>query len=624
MTEFRLPRRAFLAATGSAALAALLPGRAFADSPTGVKLHGLSAFGDLKYPKDFPHLDYVNADAPKGGTFNFSPPNWGYNQSVLTFNTLNAFSLRGDGPPRIEMCFDSLMGSALDEPDAVYGLLAESVTLSDDRNSFEFSLRPEAKIHDGTPLTARDVAFTFDTFKEFGHPTLMLSLTEMTEAKALDDRTFRLTFSGQQSARTILNAVGFPIISSAYYTENKFDSSQMKPPLGSGPYKVGRVSAGQWIEYDRVEDYWGRDLPINRGLYNFDRIRIEFYRDRQAAFEAFKKGDILYRQEATARIWATGYDFPALNAGKVIKRDFPSDLRPSMQGTAINQRRERFKDIRVRRALNLCFDYEWTNRNLFFGLYERSQSCFEKSEFKAEGSPSPEELALLEPFREELPLEVFGDAVIQPVSDGSGRDRKLLGQASKLFAEAGWKRSGNMLRNEKGESLDVEMLVDDDSFVRLVGPWVENLKAVGVNATIRMVDSAQYEARQRDFDYDLFMQALSFSPTPTRDEVENVFHSRAATISGTRNLPGTASPAVDALINAIGAADNRETLTVAMRALDRVLRARQDWIPNWFSPNHRAAFWDMFGFKEPKPDYGFPVEAMWWFDKDKAAAIGKG
>jgi len=619
-----LPRRDFLALGGAVAAVALLPGRAFATIPTSVKLHGLSAFGDLKYKPDFTHFDYVNVDAPQGGTFNFSPPNWGYNQSPLTFNTLNSFSVKGDAPPRMGMCFDSLMTRALDEPDAVYGLIADGVTIADDRNSFEFSLRPEARFHDGTPLTAEDAAFSFKLFKDKGHPDLSLSLTHLEDAVAVGPHTLRLTFSGKQSARTILNIVEFPILSKAFYTANPFDSSQLNPPLGCGAYKVGRWSAGAWIEYERVADYWGKDLPVNRGQNNFERIRIEFYQDRTAGFEAFKKGEITYREEFTSRVWATAYDFPAFTAGKVIKHEFPAETLPSMQATAVNQRREHFRDSRVRQAIALCFDFEWTRRNFFYGSYERSQSCFEKSDFRAEGLPSPQELALLEPLRDQLPVEVFGEAVVQAVSDGSGRDRKLLGKAAKLLAEAGWKRSGDFVANDKGERLSAEFLVDDETFVQVYSPWVANMKAVGIDATIRLVDSAQYQLRQSTFDFDLISAAFSFSATPTRDDLEIFFHSSTAKVSGSRNLSGVSSPAIDALIDAVGAAKDRESLTVAVRALDRALRARRDWIPSWFLANHRSAYWDMFGFPEQKPDFGFPVEALWWLDKGKAAKIGKG
>ncbi len=619
-----LPRRDFLTLGAAAGAAALLPGAAFSASPTGTGLHGLSVFGDLKYPPDFKQFDYVNPDAPKGGAFNFPPPNWAYNQSPFTFNTLNSFTLKGDAPPRMELCFDALMARALDEPDAIYGLLAESVTISEDRNSFDFALRPQARWHDGTPLTAQDVAFSLTLYKEKGHPDLLLPLTELDEARALDAGTVRLRFSGRQSSQTLLTIATMPIVSRAYYSDNDFEAGRMTPPLGSGPYKVGRVSAGQFIEYERVADYWGVDLPVNRGQDNFGRIRIDFYRDRQAAFQAFKKGDTTFREEFVARVWATGYDFPALKQGKVVKREFPGEKWPAMQAIAINQRRERFRDVRVRRALDLCFDFEWTKRTLFAGSYERSQSNFERSDFRAEGLPSPQELALLEPFRAELPPEVFGEPVMQPVSDGSGRDRKLLGQAAKLLAEAGWKRVSGFVVNDKGERLVVEILAEDDSLVRITSPWADNMKAVGIDASVRLVDSNQFEERQNTFDFDLNLVAVSIGATPSADSLETLYSSRAADRPGTRNYPGTRSPAIDALVAAAGAARSRDELVTALRALDRVLRARLDWIPTYYLANHRAAYWDMFGFVEQKPDYGFPVEALWWFDKDKAAKIGKG
>lgn len=618
-----LSRRSLLSLGGAAAAAAFLPGRAFAATPTETKLHGLSAFGDLKYPADFPHFAYVDAGAPKGGTINFAPPNSTYNQSFLTFNTLNSLVLKGDSPPRTEYCFDSLMISALDEPDAVYGLLAKSVTLSADRNAFTFDLRPEARWHDGTPLTAADIAFSLKLFRQKGHPNLSEALRWMTDAVALDASTLKLTFDGKQSSQNILAIVQMPIVSLAYYTANDFETATMTPPLGSGPYRIGRVSAGQYVEYDRVADYWGRDLPVNRGLYNFDRIRIDFYQNRQAAFEAFKKGDTHFREEFTARVWATGYDFPALKEGKVVKREFPGEKWPDMQAVALNQRRPQFADVRVRRAVDLCFDFEWTQRTLFFGSYERAQSNFQKSDYEAQGQPSPQELALLEPFRAELPAEVFGEPRLQPVSDGSGRDRKLLGEAAKLLAEAGWKRSGDLVVNGKGERLAVEILAEDDGLVRLFTPWMEKMRMIGIDATIRQVDQAQYEQRQNSYDFDFILLHWMVGATPTEDSLEILYHSNSAERPGMRNYPGTKSPAVDALIAAAGRAGNREELVTALRALDRVLRARLDWIPTYYLANHRVAYWDMFGFVDPKPDYGFPVEILWWFDHEKAVKIGK-
>lgn len=623
MSVAGIDRRAFMALGGAAFAAPFLPRVALAQLQTGTPLHGISAFGDLKYGPDFTHFDYANPDAPKGGRFNFSVPNWGYNQSVLTFNTLNSFVPRGDAPPRMELCFDSLMAGSLDEPDSAYGLLAETITIADDRNSFTFKLRPQARFHDGSKLTAEDVAYSFNLFKEKGHPSLVLPLSEMTEAVAEDEATFRIAFNGNQSSRTIFSVIAMPIVSKVFYEENPFDASQLKPPLGSGPYKVGRVNAGQTIEYDRVEDYWARDLPVMRGLFHFDTIRIEFYRDRNAAFEAFKKGDIQFRQEFTARTWATGYDFPAITDGRVVKREFPSELSPSMQAWALNQRREKFADPRTRQAIGMCFDFEWTNRNLFYDAYARSNSVFEKSEFRAEGTPSEAELALLEEFRSDIPEEAFGEAVVAPTSDGSGRDRRLLREARRLLMEAGWQADGRVLRNAAGQPLTVEYLIQDEVFIRSGSPFVENMRQIGIDASIRQVDSAQYQARQIDFDFDLVGMAASFGATPTRDSLANFFHSRSADLPGTRNYSGTKSPALDALIERAGKAETRDDLVVTLKVMDRILRARHDWIPNWHAPNHRAAYWDMFGFKDPKPDYGFPVEALWWYDEEKAKSIGR-
>jgi microcin C transport system substrate-binding protein len=619
-----LKRRTFLGFLGGAAAAAAFPASGRAAVKRGVPLHGLSAFGDLKYRPDFQHFGYASPEAPKGGLFNFSPPDWAYNQNVETFNTLNSFVPNSDAPPRMELCFDSLMVRAIDEPDAIYGLLAESVTVSDDGKSYVFRLRPNIRFSDGSPLTAEDVAFTYNLFKEKGHPSLLLPLRFMKDATADDPLTVRLAFSGRQSDRTILSVATFPIVSKTFFSKNPFDGSQLNPPLGSGPYKVGAFRAGQSINYERRGDYWGEDLPVNRGLRLFGTIRIEFYRNRDAGFEAFKKGNVLYREEFTSKTWATEYDFPAVREKRVVKRTFPAEKQPSMQAWAMNIRRPRFRDVRVRRAIGLCFDFEWTRRNLFYGSYDRSQSLFERSDFKATGLPSAAELKLLEPLRGKVPDEVFGEPYMQPVSDGSGRDRKLLRRAFTLLGQAGWQRQGSFLVDEGGERLKLELMVNDPVFIRVEQPFVDNMRAIGLDASIRLVDSAQYQERLSKFDFDMVGIAARFSATPTREELAHYFSSEAADTPSSRNLPGTADPAVDTLIDAVGRAASRDELTTAMRALDRVLRAREDWIPNWYLANHRTAFWDMFGFREKKPDYGFPVEILWWADEKRAKAIGKG
>ncbi len=618
-----LSRRQFIAAGAAAMAVPFVPGKGLANIRTGTPLHGLSAFGDLKYPEGFTRFDYATPEAPRGGVFNFQPGYWFFNQNLLTFNTLNSFVRMGDAPPRMELCFDMLMTRAYDEPDAIYGLLAETVTVSEDRNSFTFKLRPEARFHDGTPLTAEDIAYSYMLIKEKGHPQLQLPLAELERAVADAPDSVRLEFSGRQAQRNILGVVTYPVFSRASVEKNGFDSSRLVPLLGSGPYKVGKFSAGRYIEYERVEDYWAQNLGPRRGFNHFDRIRIDFYRDRNAGFEAFKKGDTLWREEFTARTWATGYDFPAIREGRVLQVGIPSEKRPSLYGLVINQRREQFRDARVREAVGLCFDFEWTNRNLFYGAYTRSHSFFQNSPYMAQGLPSEAERTLLEQFRGDVPEAAFGEAVMQPVSDGTGRDRKNLREARRLLTEAGWTPRDGILHNEKGTRLTLEYLVRDEIFLRTDAGFTENLRALGVDASIRLVDASQYQSRQVGFDFDMVSMAIGLDPTPDVDGLEQLFHSRSAGLEGSWNLSGTADPAIDELIGIAGKASTREELTVTLKVLDRVLRARREWIPNWHAANHRVAHWDMFGYSAEKPDYFFPVESLWWYDAEKAKAIGK-
>jgi microcin C transport system substrate-binding protein len=581
-------------------------------------------FGDLKYPPGFTQFDYVNPNAPKGGRINFQPPYWYFNQNTQTFNTLNTFVLKGDAPPRMELIFDTLMASAGDEPDSIYGLIAETVDVSEDGNVFTFHLRPAARFHDGSPLTAEDVAFSLMLLKEKGHPNISQVIREMVKAEAKDPQTAVVTLSGKQNRYTILTVAAQPIFSKAYYTARDFEASTLEPPLGSGGYKVGAVSAGRSIEYQRVPDYWGKDLPVNVGTNNFDVIRIDFYKERQAAFEAFKKGDITFREEFTSITWAQDYNFPAVVAGKVKKSEFPVELRPAMQGWLFNTRRAKFRDPRTRLAIGLAFDFEWTNRNLFFNSYQRLASYFEKSDFAATGTPSPEELKLLEPFRADLPPEVFVEPYVPPKTDGSGSDRKMLKQAADLLAAAGWKAMGNELVDEEGAPLEVEFLIDAAVFERVISPYAGNLKRIGVQATIRQVDPVQYEARQNEFDFDVIGVALSMSATPL-DGLPQFFSSVAADTKGSYNYPGIKEKAVDAILAGFPKIGSREELIAHTRAIDRILRARHYWVENWYLPVHWVGHWDVFGWPaKKKPDYGFTPETTWWYDKDKAAKTGIG
>jgi len=616
-----LTRRAALKLGSAAAACASLTPFAWAAGKTG--LHGLSTFGDLKYAPGFKQFDYVRADAPKGGRMNFQPSNRALNQSFQTFNTLNAFVLKGDSPPRIELTFDTLMTRASDEPDAHYGLVAESVDVADDLSTYTFHLRPEAHFNDGTPLTAEDVVFSLLLLKDKGHPNISEPLQPMTKAEALDAHTVMVTLSAARNRQTILGIAGdAPIFSKVYYTAHEFDSSSLDAPLGSGPYKVGNLAGGRFIEYERVADYWGKDLPVNVGFSNFDVIRIDFFTERQAAFEAFKKGEITFREEFTSITWAQQYDFPALIAGKVKKTtEFPSEKRPALQGFYINARKAKFADPRTRLALGLGFDFEWANPNLFFGSYARLASLFGTSDFGASAPPDAAELAILEPFRASLPPEVFDAPYVPPKTDGTGRDRAILKQASDLLAAAGWKQIGNQIVDDEGAPLTVEILIDADVYVRILSPYVNNLKALGIDATIRQVDPAQYQSRDDAFDFDIVLEAFSFGATPL-DGLDQFYSSKAADQPGSRNYSGIKEPAVDAALAQLPAVASREELITITRIIDRVVRAKHYWIPAWYLANHRTAYWDIFGHPAAKPDYAFVPETTWWFDSDRAKAIG--
>ncbi len=618
-------RREFIkTALGSAAALGFagLPAMSLASNPTGVKLHGLSSFGELKYPAGFDAFGYAVPEAPQGGEFRFAPSYWYFNQNVQTFNTLNSFVLKGEAPPRMEYCFDTLMVWAIDEPDALYCSLANSVEISADRNSYRFELRPQARFHDGSPVTAADVVFSYMTMKEEGHPQISVDLAELAEAVAIDERTVELRFSGKQSDRAILSiANSVPILSATFHAELPFSEHVMETPLGSGPYKVGRFSPGIFIEYVRRDDYWAKDLGFARGLDHFDTLRIDFFRERQAAFEAFKKGEVRWREEFTSKVWASEYNFPAVDRGDVIKVEIPGETRPSLQGWAVNTRRSKFADPRTREAISLAFDFKWTNENLFFGIYTRSHSVFEQSPFAASGKPDLDELALLEPLRTELPEAVFGDAVMQFETDGSGRDRRALRKAGQLLDEAGWKRQDGVYVRDSGERLEIEFLIRSQVFERILGPYAENLRTIGIPAQIRLVDPSQFQARMEAFDFDIAGLAFSMSATPTRESMRQFFHSEAADREGSNNYPGVRLAPLDSLIDRIGEADDREKLETVLKAVDRVLRAHYFWIPNWHSANHRVATWNMFGWGPVKPDYFFPVERLWWFDTDKAAML---
>lgn len=603
----RITRRTALKLTGGAALALGAPLRLGA--ATG-RRHALAVFGDALHGPDFTHFGYVNPEAPRGGELRMIPPGWMTNQNPDTFNTFNMLILRGDSPPFMQLCQTSLMVRGLDEPDAVYGHIAEAVEIDGLRHAF--ALRPEATFSDGSPITAEDVAFSYDILRRQGHYEYVPPLDDVASVEAADPRTAVITFRDTASTRMPPLIATYPIVSKAYYTQHDFTAATLDVPVTSGPYVVGDFQPGTFVAFAKRPDYWGDAVPSGRGHNNFERIRVDFFRERAVAFEAFKAGQIRFREEFTSKTWATEYTFPAVRDGRVVLREFPDGRPAGAQGYFINTRRRKLADRRTREALTFAFDFEWTNANLFYGAYTRTQSYFMNSDMMAEGAPGAAELALLEPFRDRLDAAVFGPAWTAPVTDGSGRDRDNLRRAAELLAAAGWVRDGNGLVDADGERLTVEYLYQSEpASERVFLPFAQRLGLLGIDAQLRPVDAATYQTRVTGFDYDLVSMRFALAPTPD-ESIRVLFTSAAAAAEGSRNLPGIADPVVDALVEAVLAAATREDMLAATRALDRVLRLGHYWVPQFGKGIHTVAHWDRFGMPEAKPRFDLPVETTWW------------
>jgi microcin C transport system substrate-binding protein len=625
MAKLRISRRGVLA--GAAAAAAL--GKASAQSAIdwSKASHGLSVFGDLKYGPDFKHFDYVNPNAPKGGTIALQISSTSGNQSFNTFNSFNIFILKGEGAAGVGSTFDSLMSGTGDEPDSMYGLVADKVLKTEGKPEWRFRLRREARFHDGSPLTAGDVAFSLDLLKTKAHPVYQQILSDLVAAEPEAPDVLRVELKPDPPRELIMTVASMPIFSKAYYATRNFEETSLEPPLGSGAYRVGRFEQGRFVEIDRVPDYWGKDLPVNVGGGNFGRVRYEYFRDRTVAFEAFKGRAFTLRQEHTSRTWATGYDFPAARDGRVVRDMIRTEGPTSIQGWHMNMRREKFRDPRVREAVINCFDYEWTNATLMFNSYKRTVSFFENTPLKAVGKPSEAELKLLEPFRKDLPEEVFGEPYSPPVADGTGQDRNLLRRAQQLLQEAGCRRDGNVLRLPGGQPFTIEFLDFDPSLQPHGGGLIKNLRLLGIDASFRTVDPAQYQKRTDEFDFDITMRNMGSGLTPG-DSLRTVYGSEAAKRNGSRNLSGISSSAADALIEIISRAATRDELTTACRALDRVLRSARSMIPAWHNDSAWLAYWDQFGKPERPPRFA-PTSSFqgvilgtWWFDEEKARKLG--
>ena len=579
--------------------------------------HGISTFGDLKYPADFRHLGYVNPDAPKGGEMSV----WAFG----AFDSMNPYTTKGRAGGLSTVMYESLLTGTADEIGSAYGLLAESLEYPEDRSWVIFNLRPEARFSDGTPVTAEDVVFSYQLFLEKGLPEFRYVLAQQVEsAEILGPHRVKYTFKADFPKRDLPQRVGgLPVFSKAHYQANNRDleASSLEPFLGSGPYVLAEMDVGQTLIYERDADYWGADLPINKGRNNFDRLRVEYYADYNSAFEGFKGGSYTFRNEASSKIWATGYEFPAIKKGWAIKTELPSGDIATGQSFVFNLRRPQFQDPRVREAIGLMFNFEWSNETLFYGLYERIHSFWENSDLAAEGLPSEAELALLEPLAADLPAGVLdGEAVMAPGSGKRQLDRGNLRRASALLDEAGWVVGDDgMRRNAQGETLKVEFLNDSQTFDRVINPYVENLRRLGVDAVHSRVDNAQATNRERTYDFDMVTAQFPMDFIPDAG-LRQFFGSETAQTS-TRNLMGLENPAVDALIDHVLAGKDEDEVKTAVHALDRVLRAERFWVPQWYKNTHTVAYYDMYEHPDPIPPFALGNLDFWWYNAEKAEKL---
>lgn len=600
------------AAAAFAVWAGFSGGAARAEGDT-IVAHGISTFGDLKYPAGFPHLDYVNPDAPKGGEI----AEW----AAGGFDSMNPYTAKGRAAALSAGMYESLMTTVADEIGSSYCLICETLEYPKDRSWVIFTLRPDVKFADGSPLTADDVVFSYGLLRDKGLPSFQAVIqTQVESAEVIDPLHVKFTFKTGIPTRDLPEtAGGLPIFSRADYEKNNrnIEESSLEPFLGSGPYILDSMDVGQRVVYRRNPDYWGASHPLNIGRNNFDRIRIEYFGDYDAAFEGFKSGAYTFRNEASSLIWATRYDFPALQKGWVVKHELPDGSIANGQAFVMNLRREKFQDPRVREAIGLMFNFEWSNKTLFYGLYTRINSFWENSDLAATGLPSPEEMALLEPLKDKLPAGVLDqEPVTAPVSSDNQLDRSNVRKASKLLDEAGWVAgSDGMRRNDKGETLKVEFLSADPAFDRVVNPFIENLRKVGVDATLSRIDDSQYTDRTRSFDFDMITDNLPTGFEPSAG-LRQYFGTEG--LKDAFNTMGLSDPAVDALITDVLNAQSRDELKVSVHALDRVLRAIRFWIPQWYKNVNTVAYYDMYEHPANMPPFSLGNLDFWWYNAEKA------
>ena len=589
-------------------LAGGLASAVLADAVT--RYHGIAIHGEPKYPPDFQHLDYVNPDAPKGGTIRLARRG--------TFDSFNEFIPKGTPGP--VSAVETLTTQTLDEPSVEYGLIAESIEVPADRSWVIFDLRPEARWHDGKPITAEDVRWSFETLKTKGQPLYRFYYKNIVDAEVLGERRIKFSFDERNNNELPVIMGQLPVLPLHYWKDRDFSATTLEPPLGSGPYRVTRFEPGRFVEAERVEDYWAKDLPIKRGQYNFDRIRYDYFRDTTVIREALKAGEIDYHRETSSKAWAQGYDVPAVREQRLRKEVIPNQIPRGMQAFVMNTRRELFKDVRVREAIALAFDFEWTNKHLFFGQYRRTRSYFSNSELASSGIPSGEELAALEPYRKDLPARLFTEAFQIPVTDGSGWPRDNLRRAFSLLKEAGWVIEDFELVNATtGRKFGFEILLSSPAFERIALPYVKNLNRLGMEVSVRLVDRSQYLNRLRAFDYDMFVSVWPQSESPGNEQ-RDMWTTKAAGSPAARNFAGIQNPVIDALVEHLIVAPSRESLVARTRALDRVLLWHHYVVPNWHSSGSRTLYWDKFSRPEVTARYGTSIN-LWWHDEAKAKRL---
>ncbi|UVL16282.1 extracellular solute-binding protein [Pseudomonas atacamensis] len=590
-------------------------------SATITESHGYAQFGTLKYPARFTHFDWVNPQAPKGGTLRV--------MAFGTFDTVNPYTFKGTSPVTTanflqyginELNEPLMVGTGQyspsgDEPASSYGLIAQSVEYSEDRSWVVFNLRPEARFHDGAPVTAYDVAFSYRTLLKDGHPLYRTALQEVLRVDILNKQRIRFVFKRSGNPLLILRLGELPVLPQHYWKDRDFKATTFEPPLGSGPYRITAVTPGRQLIFERVKDYWGKDLPVNRGKYNFDRMDVEFYRDSDVAFEAFKAGEFDIYIEHQAKNWVNGYNFPALRRGEVIKVQIPHQIPTQTQGLFMNSRRATFADVRTREALGLMFDFEWTNRALFSDAYKRTTSYYPNSEFSASGLPVGHEWLMLKPYKEQLPARLFTEPFTLPKTDGRGIPRETMRKALALLAEAGWKLHGQRLQDKDGQPLRFELLLVNPSLERLYQPYIENLNSIGIDARLRTVDRAQYKQRLDQFDFDMISMTLGQTLSPGLEQWQ-YFHSSQVNVKGSKNYAGIANPVVDHLLEQLLAARTRDEQVAAGKALDRVLLWQHYSIPNWYLNYHRLAYRNRLAFVTTPP-YTLGLSAWWLKSSEK-------